>query len=151
MYFLGGTLLSTGLHPMAAHFIAEHYMFEKGYETYSYYGPWNLLTFNVGYHVEHHDFPYIPGSRLPEVKRIAAEFYDPLPQHESWLTVIWEFINQESNGPFARIKRDYEETYGKRKDSNPFLTIDTPQIHPTQKDLPLGERDKGRHVDWNNE
>lgn len=104
-YMIIGTLLAMGLHPVAGHFISEHYMFAKGYETYSYYGPLNFITFNVGYHNEHHDFPAVPGSRLPEVKRIAAEFYDDLPQHSSWTQVLYDFIMDPSVGPYARIKR----------------------------------------------
>ena len=66
-------ILGTGLHPLAGHFIAEHYLFERGYETFSQYGQGNYLTFNIGYHNEHDDFPSIPGSKLPFVKKIAAD------------------------------------------------------------------------------
>ncbi len=123
-YLVVGTVLCMGLHPMCAHFIAEHYMFDQGYETYSYYGPWNYITFNVGYHMEHHDFPYIPGSRLPEVKRIAAEFYDDLPKHTSWLSVLWIFLFADHMSPYARVKRTYDDTHGKDRASNPYLNAD---------------------------
>lgn len=80
-------------------------MFLKGHETYSYYGPLNWITFNVGYHMEHHDFPSIPGCNLPLVRKIAPEYYDHLPQHHSWVKVLWDFVFDDSLGPFARVKR----------------------------------------------
>ncbi|XP_017787145.1 PREDICTED: sphingolipid delta(4)-desaturase DES1 [Nicrophorus vespilloides] len=104
-YLIFGSVLAMGLHPVAGHFISEHYMFKKGYETYSYYGPLNWITFNVGYHNEHHDFPAVPGSRLPEVRRIASEFYDNLPHHDSWSAVLYDFIMDPEVGPYARIRR----------------------------------------------
>ena len=109
LYLLAGSWLGMGLHPVAGHFIAEHYVFPNANgltpETYSYYGPCNYFTFNVGYHNEHHDFPFVPGSRLPEVKRIAAEFYDPLPHHASYIRVLYEYITCDSVSAFSRVKR----------------------------------------------
>ena len=109
-YMVGGALMAMGCHPVAGHFISEHYMFKEGFETYSYYGPLNLITFNVGYHNEHHDFPSVPGSRLPLVREIAPEYYKDLPHHNSWTKVIYEFIMDPAIGPYARMKRKAMKT-----------------------------------------
>lgn len=105
VYMLSASLLGLGLHPISGHFIAEHYMFLKGHETYSYYGPLNLLTFNVGYHNEHHDFPNIPGKNLPLVRKIAAEYYDNLPHYNSWIKVLYDFVTDDTISPYSRMKR----------------------------------------------
>ena len=102
VYLLAGTLFGLGFHPLSGHFISEHYLFTKGQATMSYYGPLNFVLFNVGYHVEHHDFPYVPYSRLPDVKRLAPEYYDHLPYHTSWIKVLWDFIFDSEMGPHAR-------------------------------------------------
>jgi sphingolipid delta-4 desaturase len=64
-----------------------------------------MLTFNVGYHNEHHDFPSVPGSLLPKVREIAPEFYNKLPHHTSWVKVLYDFITDPAIGPYARVKR----------------------------------------------
>jgi sphingolipid delta-4 desaturase len=106
IYFLVSTLWAgSGLHPCASHFISEHYVFSGDFETYSYYGILNYLCFNVGYHNEHHDFPNIPGSRLPKLRKIASEYYDNLPYHESWPLVTWKFITDSRVSVYSRVKR----------------------------------------------
>ncbi|WAR60993.1 hypothetical protein PtB15_13B244 [Puccinia triticina] len=108
MYLILSSFLAGSLHPCAAHFIAEHYVWNLTggeQETWSYYGPLNILAYNVGYHNEHHDFPSIPWTRLPELKAIAHEYYDPLPQHSSWPMVIVKFIFDNNVGLFSRVKR----------------------------------------------
>lgn len=109
LYMVWSFLMGHGLHPMAGHFIAEHWVFEEGHETYSYYGPLNLLAWNVGYHNEHHDFPRVPGWRLPQVRAIAPEFYDYLPTHKSWVWVMVRFIFEKDINPFSRMVRPAEK------------------------------------------
>ncbi|KAF2809340.1 peptidase M24A, methionine aminopeptidase [Mytilinidion resinicola] len=117
-YLILSSFLAGSLHPCAGHFIAEHYVFDRQPagakdpatlapvpETFSYYGPLNLLTYNVGLHNEHHDFPAVPWTKLPALNRLASEFYDGLPCHKSWVYVIWQFIWDKEVGLWCRVKR----------------------------------------------
>ena len=120
-YFILSSFLAGSLHPCAGHFIAEHYVFNRAEvlknqkqvekqgaplpETFSYYGPLNILTYNVGLHNEHHDFPAIPWSRLPALHEMAQEFYADLPRHESWVWVLWQFVWDKEVGLWCRVKR----------------------------------------------
>ncbi|XP_016485670.2 sphingolipid delta(4)-desaturase DES1-like isoform X1 [Nicotiana tabacum] len=104
-YLILSTFVGGGMHPMAGHFISEHYVFNPEQETYSYYGPLNLMTWSVGYHNEHHDFPRIPGSKLYKVKEIAPEYYENLDSYKSWSQVIYMYIMDRTVGPFSRMKR----------------------------------------------
>lgn len=119
LYFLLSSFLAGSLHPCSGHFIAEHYIFDppKNYqqnvsipplETYSYYGILNIFTWNVGYHNEHHDFPFVSWRNLPKLREILHEFYDDLPRHESWCKVIYDFILDPNVTLYSRVKRVHE-------------------------------------------
>ncbi|OBZ78399.1 Dihydroceramide delta(4)-desaturase [Grifola frondosa] len=106
IYLLASSFFAGSLHPLSGHFIAEHYIWDGlDQETYSYYGPLNILAYNVGYHNEHHDFPAVAWTRLPALRALAPEFYDTLPSHPSWPMVIVNFIRDPEVGIFARVKR----------------------------------------------
>ncbi len=106
IYLLVSIFMAGSLHPLAGHFISEHYVFKEDQETYSYYGPLNKFALNVGYHNEHHDFPTIPGTRLPKLKKMAPDFYDHLFAHKSWTNVIYQFVTNPNIGLHSRVKRN---------------------------------------------
>jgi len=106
-YLVFGSLFGLSIHPFVGHLIAEHFQFPTGesyQETFSYYGWMNFFTYNVGYHIEHHDFPRVPGSRLPELRKIASEFYQSRPV-ASWPGCVLNFIFTPEVSLYSRVKR----------------------------------------------
>lgn len=117
--FLGGkvllyiglsTFFGLGPHPVGGRWIQEHYVTKDEQETYSYYGPLNKLSFNVGYHNEHHDFMNIPWNNLPKLKAMAPEYYDSLYSYQSWSAVLWNFIFNKSSSVFDRVLHPEKKT-----------------------------------------
>lgn len=104
-YLFCSWFFSIGLHPLGARWIQEHYLMVDSQETYSYYGPLNLPTLNVGYHNEHHDFPAVAWNRLPRLKRIASEYYDGLQSHSSWTRLFLRFVADRNLSHFSRRVR----------------------------------------------
>lgn len=104
-YLLASFFFSIGLHPVGARWIQEHYTIEPEQETFSYYGPINLIALNVGYHNEHHDFPSVPWNQLPRLRAIAPEFYNTLRFHTSWTRLLFQFLFDPRYDLFARVER----------------------------------------------
>ncbi len=106
LYLVASLFFATGLHPLGARWLQEHYMTgDDDQETFSYYGPLNLVTFNVGYHNEHHDFASIPWNRLPQLREMAPEYYK-MGSHPSWPGLMWRFLREGDLSLWARMTRD---------------------------------------------
>ena len=117
LYLTSSFFFSVGLHPLGGRWIQEHYLVDGDQETYSYYGWLNKLAFNVGYHNEHHDFSYVPWNKLPEIKRIAPEFYDNLTYHTSWGKLVWKFLTDKELSLFSRTIRENKGNVATTRDA----------------------------------
>jgi len=105
-YLALALFFSIGLHPLGARWIQRHYLVGDGeQETFSYYGKLNLLTFNVGYHNEHHDFPSVPWHRLPRIRATAPEAYEDLTAHQSWTRLLFRFLFDPEITLYSRMTR----------------------------------------------
>jgi sphingolipid delta-4 desaturase len=109
-YLATATVFAIGLHPLGARWIQEHFAMVPGQETYSYYGPLNRVSFNVGYHNEHHDMMTVPWSRLPKIRRIAPEFYERMYSYQSWTALLVRFLTDPEITLFRYIVRPSRQT-----------------------------------------
>jgi sphingolipid delta-4 desaturase len=104
--YLGvSTVFAIGLHPLGGRWIQEHFALAPGQETYSYYGPLNKVCFNLGYHNEHHDLVTVPWTRLPDVRRVAPEFYRDQKSYDSWSALLVHFLRNRDLTLFSYIVR----------------------------------------------
>jgi len=106
VFLLVSLIFSIGPHPLGARWIQEHFVIKPGQETYSYYGSLNTLALNVGFHNEHHDFPFVPWNRLPRVKAASPRWYDSLHSHRSWTGLWIRFLTDPAISLFSRAVRD---------------------------------------------
>ncbi len=95
---------STIMPPLGARYVQEHFVIREGQDTNSYYGPLNNIALNIGYHVEHHDFPYVAWSRLPQLHAAAADTYGAMAHHKSWSALWWRWVVDPSIGLSSRIR-----------------------------------------------
>ena len=52
----------------------------------------SLSCLNLNFHVEHHDFPQVPWSRLPAIKAAAPEFYATLEQSPGFVYTVRQWL-----------------------------------------------------------
>jgi sphingolipid delta-4 desaturase len=106
LYLALSWYFSAGPHPVAIRMVQEHVILRPGQHTNSYYGPWNLLVFNLGLHNEHHDLPTVAWHRLPALRRMAPEYYEDLASAGSWLGTWSRFIVDPRQSLWDRTLRD---------------------------------------------
>jgi sphingolipid delta-4 desaturase len=98
LYLALSGLFAFGPHVLAMRSFARHMRLARSQPTNSYYGAGNFVAFNVGYHVEHHDFPAVPWNRLPRVRKLAKSAYGELAHHTSWASLLVRFLSRKSYG-----------------------------------------------------
>jgi sphingolipid delta-4 desaturase len=47
----------------------------------------------------------VPWSRLPALKRMAPELYEPLQFHRSWGKLLWRFLTDPQITLYSRVVR----------------------------------------------
>lgn len=130
LYLFLASIFAIGLHPLGARWIQEHFTVAAPQETYSYYGPLNLVAFNVGFHNEHHDLMRVPWTRLRKVRDIAPELYEPLHSHRSWTALWLKFLFDPKLSLYSRVIR--------HGTGPATLRVEPPVPHSEDQEAPTG-------------
>jgi len=113
VYLVLSLYFSISLHFLGGRWVQEHFLPGAGaQETFSYYGPMNRLTFNVGHHAEHHDFTGVPWNNLPKLRRAAAETYEGIQWHRSLSRLLVGFLFDRRQSLYSRVLREHRGMQG---------------------------------------
>lgn len=141
-YLLLSVLFAFGPHPLGARRLSEHWTLRRGQPTCSYYGPANWVSFQVGHHVEHHDFPHVPWSRVRRLHALAREHYEPLASFSSWTRLLLQhlFERRWDRGHYVGFSEDYSEEDVSSTGEGAIDLRDLPRLSsPRGWDLPKGK------------
>lgn len=94
-------------HPYGGFWIMQHAaMARNGFQpTVSYGGSriWHWLNLGELYHVEHHDFPWVPFTKIEAVRRIAPEYYQSMHVVTSVWRLTWDWLSHTDGTPWSDV------------------------------------------------
>jgi len=105
-HFALSTFVALGTNMFGIWAMIVHCLYFDKEGTVSYYGWMNPWILNFGYHMEHHDFPNVPARFLPEIRRIAPEFYEEQHYLDDIYAAVLQWLHDPRLGLFSRLKRD---------------------------------------------
>ena len=105
-YLFASFWLCLGLSVPGGRLVQEHYVLHPPQETYSYYGWLSLPCLHLGYHNEHHDFPYASWNNLPKIRKIASEHYDSIVSCRTWSLLMVKFLFDPKVSIHMRMTRE---------------------------------------------
>ncbi len=109
VYFRLAAAFSLGAfgHPYAGFWLMQHASVAgNGFQpTVSYGGSWlwHWLTLGELYHVEHHDFPWVPFNRIAEVRQVAPAYYRDLCVVPSVWRLTWQWLSHTDGSPWMDV------------------------------------------------
>ena len=102
-----GFSLGAFAHPYSGFWLMQHAArAHNGFQpTVSYSGSriWQWLNLGELYHLEHHDFPWVPFTKIEAVRRIAPEYYRSCHVVTSVWRLTWDWLSHTDGSPWSDV------------------------------------------------